>query len=218
MSDYRDERDALRARAEVLEQALADKEREIARLREDATHPLFPPRLTHELGRGAAVDDVTIDALMGRAWRRLALFAGLSALTIAFAWALPSAVPAAVRAWSVRAGLAAAAVSGMIAIVSAGRPLQRRTGFDVDFMVSRVWLPGFMGLVIPVVPVVDCILRLASSSFGGYTTSQQGGANQRHYPEVALPRGEGKPLGFVFLAIMTVWTGAIASTLYAWNG
>jgi len=101
------------------------------------------------------------------------------------------------------------------AIIAVGRPLQRRTGFDTDFMVGRVWLVGFFAIVMPIglLGIVLGIWHLRTSSIGGYQTTRKGGGRQ-FYPERALPLGEGKPLGWTLLVLGTLWPAALLATLW----
>ncbi|MFO0630424.1 MAG: hypothetical protein U0325_33025 [Polyangiales bacterium] len=110
---------------------------------------------------------------------------------------------------TVVAAMGVTAATAVVAVIVAGRPLRERTGFDVDFMVSRVWLPGMLGLLFPPVALIEACLRLASRSVGGYQTTRENGVGGRAYPEVALPLGEGRPLGVILLLVATAWPALV---------
>jgi hypothetical protein len=128
--------------------------------------------------------------------------------------------------------LGTSALFAMLAIVLSGRPLKRATRFGADFMVGRVYMPGFMGLIPIFAPyaLVEAMIRLFSKDVGGYVTGPttvggvggvggQGGAGGiqlgggQHLPKIALVRGEGRPLGVTFLLLGTLWPAACALAL-----
>lgn len=158
-------------------------------------------------------DDVVIAGLVRRAWGWVAAFVTSALATVGVSASAHLAGRASNGAALGGALLVVTAIAAGFAVVASGRPIRRRTAFDVDFMVSRVWLPGFMGLVIPPVALVDAVLRLTSASIGGYQTTQRDGASGRYYPSVALAQGEGRPLGAALLAIATLWPAAVASVV-----
>lgn len=154
-------------------------------------------------------DDSEIEGLVRSAWRRVVLFVVVALATLASSLGAHLARRASDAAMLTRGLLVATAIAAGFAIVASGRPIQRRTRFDVDFMVSRVWLPGFLGLVLPPAALVDAVLRLTSRSIGGYQTTREGGVAGNAYPEVALTQGEGRALGVTLLAIATLWPAAV---------
>lgn len=211
MSQYRDDREALRARAEALETALAEKQREVDALK-GAPEARNGPAAVAAL-RGDARDDAAVAGLVRRAWAWTLAFVASALLTLGGSVGAHLARRHADAATLTRALLVVTAIVGGIAVVMSGRPIRRRTHFDVDFMVGRVWLPGLLGLLLPPAALIDAMLRLASKSIGGYQTTREGGAGGRSYPEVALAQGEGRPLGVTLLTIATLWPAAAASVL-----
>ena len=141
---------------------------------------------------------------------------GLGLTTVwswASAWIAPLAGLRATVGWTLLAAVVALAVN---AIVSGGRPIQARTGFDLDFMVSAVWLIGFFALVVPGAQLVALgvgIWRLRARSVGGYNTVKEG--STKYYPKISLDQGEGRPLGVTFVTLGTLWPVAVASFFLA---
>ncbi len=170
----------------------------------------------HREGRPEArsgSDDVAIEALVRRAWTAVIAFVATTLVTVGASVGAHVAGRAADVATLTKLLLVLTAVAAGYAVITSGRPIRRRTGFDVDFMVGRVWLPGFLGLLIPPVALVDAVLRLTSRSIGGYQTIREGGAGGRSYPEVLLTHGEGRPLGVALLTITALWPAAVATAL-----
>jgi hypothetical protein len=204
VSDDGDDRKALHARNAALEAALADKQRELDALRGAAAEP--PLRPAH--ARGSDARDEAIATLIRRAWWAVAAFA--TTLAGSFGASTASrAGGAPLHTSSIALLLVLTAISAAVAVFAAGQPMRRRTGFDVDFMVSRAWLPGLLGLVMPPVALVDAFLRLGSRTVGGYQTTRENGIGGNVYPEVALPMGEGRPLGATLLLIATAWPALV---------
>jgi hypothetical protein len=136
-------------------------------------------------------DDSEIEGLVRSAWRRVVLFVVVALATLTGSLGARFAGRASDATMLTRGLLVVTAIAAGFAIVASGRPIQRRTRFDVDFMVGRVWLPGFLGLVLPPAVLVDAVLRLTSRSIGGYQTTREAGVAGNAYPEVALAHGEG---------------------------
>lgn len=107
--------------------------------------------------------------------------------------------------------LGASLVAVVTGIVLSGRPIQRRTGFDGSFMFFAQWFFLIFALVMPgvgqIMALVIAILRLASDSIGGATITS--GSSRTYYPVKSLPRGEGKPLGVVYLAMALLYPAAV---------
>ena len=163
--------------------------------------------------------DVRIAALMSTAYTGVVVMYVI--MLVALAWNVgASQWPALADARQpVGIGLLAAALISVIsADILAGRPIQQRTGFDGSFMFFAQWFFMIFAVAMPVVgqgmALVMAFVRLGSSSVGGSTITDNG--STKYYPTKELPRGEGRPLGLVYLAMALLYP-AIVLTLFFGN-
>jgi len=109
--------------------------------------------------------------------------------------------------------LVVALIGVIVAIVLAGRPIQRRTGFDGQFMFFQQWFFLIFALVMPVagqvMALVIGVMGIFRGQVGGSTITSNGSSTS--YPVKDLPRGEGRPLGLVYLAMAFLYPGVVAT-------
>jgi hypothetical protein len=109
----------------------------------------------------------------------------------------------------------AALIGVIVADILAGRPIQRRTGFDGSFMFFAQWFFLIFAVAMPVAGQIMALvlgfIRLGSPSIGGSTITTNG--SSKSYPVKDLPRGEGKPLGLVYLAMAVLYPAIVVTLL-----
>lgn len=212
---FRDDVEAARARAEALERDNADLRREVEKLREkllERDQPTEQPR-RNVVERQKTVAYMAILALVA-----------VAAAFLLVAWGshlqlVPDPVVMNAPVLLALLGIAFVALS-IAGLWLGGRPFRTSTGYDLDMMISEiwVWVPFVLGF-----PVIGTIMALARAvilfrgRFEGCTiTTLDGGDNEvttKHYEPRQLTQREGWPAALVFLTLAVVWPGMVASVM-----
>jgi hypothetical protein len=161
--------------------------------------------------------DARIDGLTRVAYRGVIVATVL--LLLALAWSLGAAQwpDLADARQPVGIGLLAVGLIGVVvAIILAGRPIQQRTGFDGQFMFFAQWFFLIFALAMPIAGQVMALVvgfnRVVSTSIGGSQITSNGQTTS--YPVKDLPRGEGRPLGLVYVAVAVLYPAVVVTLFF----
>ena len=198
---YRNEVDALRARAEQLETELAEAKADNAvlarRIHELENPPAPAPRsppptlsLLLQSAYRAAIPLVAVTAL-GGLWAG-GRFVGLAPA----AESAPMVALAGVIAW-----LAAL----VVATAFAGRPIQRATGYDGAAMIFVTWFWLPFALLFPGLGSLFALARLVVLLRGRFMSATiTSNGSSRHWPAIELHHREGWPAALVFACVLAI--------------
>jgi uncharacterized integral membrane protein len=161
--------------------------------------------------------DGQIDRLLASAYKGVVALCAL--MLVAVAWNVASAQVPSLSDARVPVGvvlLACALGSVVVAIILAGRPIQRRTGFDGEFMFFAQWFFLIFALAMPIAGQVMALVvgfnRVVSDTIGGSQITNNG--HTKSYPVRSLPRGEGRPLGLVYVLVALLYPAAVVTLFW----